>query len=208
MTRIVLTSPDPAQLAAWETHCGALGDVEIRKGSVFDQPCDALVSPANSFGFMDGGIDAQYTHRFGARVQDAVRMAILQRHHGELLVGQAVIVETGAPDFPYLAAAPTMRVPMVLPAGSINAYLATRAVLLAIREGQSPDGRPAHEAIKTVCFPGMGTGVGRMPPGVCARQMAAAIQSARAPRHRLPGSWAEASENHQLLYTDKPQRLQ
>lgn len=208
MVHIILTSPDDALLEAWKQHCGALDDVEIRKGSVFDAPYDALVSPANSFGFMDGGIDAQYTDRFGTRVQDAVRLGILQHHQGELLIGQALIVETGTADFPYLVAAPTMRVPMALPADSVNAYLATRAVLLAIRHGDLPDGRKAGDIIRAVCFPGMGTGVGRLPPDTAARQMAAAILSAREPHHRLPSSWAEASEDHQLLYTNKPRRLQ
>jgi hypothetical protein len=54
----------------------------------------------------------------------------------------------------------------------------------------------------------MGTGVGGVPAEICARQMRAAIDRATAPRHALPTSWAEASEEHQLLYTDKPARLQ
>ena len=39
---------------------------------------------------------------------------IRTRHHGELLVGAAEIVETGDEAFPYIIAAPTMRVPHVL----------------------------------------------------------------------------------------------
>ncbi len=33
-----------------------------------DVKCDAVVSPANSFGFMDGGIDLIYSHRFGTNL--------------------------------------------------------------------------------------------------------------------------------------------
>ena len=36
----------------------------VHRGSIFDVACDAVVSPANSFGFMDGGIDALYVDRF------------------------------------------------------------------------------------------------------------------------------------------------
>ncbi len=31
--------------------------VEVIEGDLLDLDCDAIVSPANSFGFMDGGID-------------------------------------------------------------------------------------------------------------------------------------------------------
>jgi O-acetyl-ADP-ribose deacetylase (regulator of RNase III) len=202
MFRIILASPDQRLIEAWGRECGAAPGVEIFRGSVFDVECDALVSPANSFGFMDGGIDAQYTERFGSRVQDRLRMQILERHHGELLIGAAELVETGDDTHPFLIAAPTMRVPMALPADTINPFLATRAALLVMREGRG------GARMKSVCFPGMGTGVGRVPPEICARQMRAAIEKALAPRHRLPQSWAEASEDHQLLYTDKPARLQ
>ncbi len=55
--RIILAAVD-AQLAdAWERHCGSLESVTIHLGSILDLRVDAIVSPANSFGFMDGGID-------------------------------------------------------------------------------------------------------------------------------------------------------
>ena len=71
-----------------------------------------MVSPANSFGFMDGGIDALYLKHFGSQLQGQLQQAIQTRHHGELLVGAAEVIETGSKRIPYLIAAPTMRVPM------------------------------------------------------------------------------------------------
>jgi O-acetyl-ADP-ribose deacetylase (regulator of RNase III) len=208
MTQIILAAPESSLLDGWCKHCGDLDRVEIVEGSVFDVACDALVSPANSFGFMDGGIDAQYFDRWGPDVQDRLRLRILERHHGELLVGAAEIIETSNHDHPFLIAAPTMRVPMALGADTVNPYLATRAALLLVREGKFEDGKSVGDRIGRVCFPGMGTGVGRVPVDICARQMRAAIEKHRQPRHSLPTSWAEASEAHQLLYTDKPRRLQ
>jgi O-acetyl-ADP-ribose deacetylase (regulator of RNase III) len=208
MTRIILAAPNSFLLDAWRQWCGDLSHVEIFEGSVFDVSCDALVSPANSFGFMDGGIDAQYVGYFGKVVQDRLRLRILQRHHGELLVGAAELIETDNATHPFLIAAPTMRVPMVLPVETVNPYLATRAALLLVREGTLANGFPACERVQSICFPGMGTGVGRVPAELCARQMHAAIQKSAAAEHSLPTSWAEASEDHQLLYTDSPKRLQ
>jgi O-acetyl-ADP-ribose deacetylase (regulator of RNase III) len=101
---------------------------------------------------------------------------------------------------------------MVLGADTVNPYLAIRAVLLLVRHGTFATGTFAAELIaehvRTVAFPGMGTGVGWVPPDICARQTRAALDEHMAGRFRLPTSWAEASEHHQLLYTDRPKRLQ
>ncbi|MFO1055948.1 MAG: macro domain-containing protein [Dongiaceae bacterium] len=136
---------------------------------------------------------------------------IAERHHGELLVGAAEIVETGDPATPWLIAAPTMRVPMILGRRTVNCYLATRAVLLLLRHGLQPDGpeagRPVRECVGTVAFPGMGTGVGQVPAGICARQMRQAILDVLG-GSTPPDSWADASERHQRLCTDRIRRLQ
>ncbi len=209
--KILLTSRESALTEAWRAFCGDLDFVEIVQGSILDVTADAVVSPANSYGFMDGGIDALYTQHFGWKVQDRVRRMILERHHGELLVGNADIVETDDVRIPYLIAAPTMRVPMVLGHQTINPYLAARAVFLLINKGQfgiDADSAPIRERIQTIAFPGLGTGVGRVPVAVCARQVRAAIDEFVIGKYSFPQSWAEASERHQLLYTDRPTRLQ
>jgi O-acetyl-ADP-ribose deacetylase (regulator of RNase III) len=209
---LVLTAMDSWLADAWAKHCGDLAEIRLHRGSILDVECDAIVSPANSYGFMDGGIDALYLAHFGKPLQDRLRRAILDRHHGELLVGSADVVETGHERIPYLIAAPTMRVPMVLGPETINPYLATRAVLLLARHGRFPDGeragQPLADHLQVIAFPGMGTGVGRVPAEIAARQVRAAIEEHLRDGFRLPTSWAEASERHQLLYTDRPTRLQ
>ncbi len=99
--KIILTSVEPNLFEAWKLFCDDLSDVEIYHGSIFDVKCDAVVSPANSFGFMDGGIDMLYSRRFGWQVQERLQDLIQTEHHGELLVGAAEIVETDAP-IPFL----------------------------------------------------------------------------------------------------------
>ncbi len=126
---IVLAAVEDSLVRAWEQFCGDIDGLTIHRGTILEVACDAVVSPANSFGFMDGGLDALYLDHFGPPIQMAVRRAIYEHHHGELLVGAAEIVETGDERIPYLIVAPTMRVPMVLH-DSVNAYLAMRAVLV------------------------------------------------------------------------------
>src|SRR5215213_8123562 len=119
--KIILSAVEPELADAWERFCGEFDFVEVHRGSILDLSCDAVVSPANSFGFMDGGIDMLYSQRFGWQVQERLQHLIANRHHGELLVGAAEIVETDNPRIPWLIAAPTMRVPMIL-TNTINPY--------------------------------------------------------------------------------------
>src|SRR5262245_41056353 len=119
--RIVLAAVESDLADAWERHCGDLPDVSVHHGSILGLSVDAVVSPANSFGFMDGGIDHLYSHHFGWQVQDKLQELIRTRHHGELLVGSAEIVETGNLCIPFVIAAPTMRVPMIL-RDTVNPY--------------------------------------------------------------------------------------
>lgn len=206
--KIVLAATESRLADAWEKAFAGLDDVSVHRGSIFDVACDAVVSPANSFGFMDGGIDALYLDRFGIEVQTRLRHLILDRHHGELLVGGAEVAETDDRAQPYLIAAPTMRVPMVLGPETVNPFLATRAVLLLAEHGTAPTGERLSDCLRTIAFPGMGTGVGRVPAEICARQMRAAVDEILLDGYRMPKSWAEASERHQLLYTDRPTQPQ
>ncbi|MEL6443900.1 MAG: macro domain-containing protein [Bacteroidota bacterium] len=205
--RIVLAAVQPSMARAWRAHCSDLPFAEVHEGSILDLNVDAVVSPANSFGFMDGGIDAVYLDHFGRQLQDRLREVIVEQHAGELLVGTAAILPTGASTIRHLIAAPTMRVPMIL-RDSVNPYLAARAVLLLLRDGTFTDGVPVSDRVRSVAFPGLGTGIGQISPNICAHQVRAAIDEVVLGKHAMPRSWAEASERHQLLYTDRLTRLQ
>jgi O-acetyl-ADP-ribose deacetylase (regulator of RNase III) len=209
--KIILAAVDEPLANAWRDACADLDFVTIHQGSILDLTCDAVVSPANSFGFMDGGIDALYSQHFGWNVQNRLQELIREKHNGELLVGWAEIVDTDNAQIPFLIAAPTMRVPMIL-SDSPNPYLATRAVLLLIKNGIFASGMLQGErisdAVKSVAFPGLGTGVGRVPPAVCARQLRVAIDEIILGKNEFPVTWADAQMRHQKLYTDRVRDLQ
>jgi O-acetyl-ADP-ribose deacetylase (regulator of RNase III) len=131
------------------------------------------VSPANSFGYIDGGIDLVYLRRFGWELQTRLQAHLRDEHDGELPVGQATIVETFDTAIPYLVSAPTMRIPMNV-SDTINAYLAFRA---AIRAVKLHNREVPGATIRTVLCPGLCTAIGRMPPDLAARQMAAAFEA-------------------------------
>ncbi|MBP0016823.1 MAG: macro domain-containing protein [Cyanobacteria bacterium SBLK] len=202
--QLVLCAVDKLLADAWQKFCGDLEFVTIHRGSILELNCDAIVSPANSFGFMDGGLDMLYSQHFGWQIQERLQQAIIKKYHGELLIGMAEIVETDNTQIPYIIAAPTMRVPMILK-DSINPYLAARAVLLLIKYGIFEngilEGELISQAVQTVAFPGLGTGVGRIGVNTCAYQVRKAIEVVLLEKDIFPQSWLDAQQRHQKLYT-------
>jgi O-acetyl-ADP-ribose deacetylase (regulator of RNase III) len=132
---------------------------------------------------MDGGIDLVYLRRFGWELQTRLQTHLKDEHDGELPVGQATIVETFDASIPYLVSAPTMRVPMNV-SNTINAYLAFRAAIRPVKLHN----RDIPGTIRTVLCPGLGTAIGRMPPDLCVRQMAAAFEACVLNQFVGPGS--------------------
>ncbi|SNR28863.1 O-acetyl-ADP-ribose deacetylase (regulator of RNase III), contains Macro domain [Haloechinothrix alba] len=172
---VVLCSVDDALTEAWHTVAESAGDrVRVHHGSVLDVHADAVVSPANSYGWMRGGIDSVYARAFPG-VEQHVRNAILSYHGGELPVGQAVAAQTGEPMPKWLICAPTVREPgEQLPTDTVHPYLAARAVFEFWRTGDVELDVPAREAIDVIAMPGLGTGVGGVEPLNCARHVSAA----------------------------------
>lgn len=204
---IILADLQGNLLEAWQKIAGDKNYVTTYHGSIFEVQCDALVSPANSFGFMDGGLDMAISEFFGWHVQERLQKLIQVKHHGELLVGMAEIVETDHPKIPYVISAPTMRVPMILK-DTVNVYLAIRAVLLLIKFGKMENGTAVSDKVKKVALPGMGTGVGQVSPQIFVRQMKRAVEEVIEGKYSFPTSWWEAAQNHQLLYSDSFKDLQ
>lgn len=160
-----LRDKNPAVVAAWHVVFFGVANVTISEGDILDLEGDAIVSPANSFGWMDGGIDLAYRERFGHRLERAVQRQIESHHNGELPVGEAMLVHAGDERIRSVVIAPTMRIPERVP-DTVNAYLAMRAALLAFRALERQMRRPC-----VLLSPGLCTLSGRMPPMRAAAQM-------------------------------------
>lgn len=175
--------------------------IKIKDADILTQEADAIVSPANSFGFMDGGLDYQLSEFFGWDLEKKLQKIIKEKHSGELIIGNAEILETGNKKIPYLISTPTMRVPMKIE-NTMNPYLATRAMFNAINEFNSKENK-----IKSVLIPSMGTGVGRIPYNIAARQMCVAYEKAVLQRTEFPKDFAEAQQEHRVLSTEHYRKL-
>jgi O-acetyl-ADP-ribose deacetylase (regulator of RNase III) len=185
---LLLVDPQPGLCAAWLESFSGLPRVRIHQAR-FEELAeyDCMVSAANSFGLMDGGVDAAIRDYFGLELVQRVQARILEDFLGEQPVGTSFIVETGHADHPYLAHTPTMRVPEDI-AGTDAVYRATWAMLLAVHRHNGKRGR----LIRTVACPGLGTMTGRMPFSEAAAQMAAAWRHYQSPPSRL--DWDHALE--------------
>lgn len=175
----------------WKTHFKDCDDVIIHNGDFFSLETDCVVSPANSFGFMDGGLDYVISETLGYQIQTKLQIQINEKYNGELLVGQAELVETDNEQVPYCISAPTMRVPKLL-INNVNVYLASKAIFRVLLENK--------DKINSVTISGLGTGVGKVPFSICAKQMREAYDDVWLGKEIFPESLRIAmNKNHKLI---------
>ena len=193
--KIFLRDINKSIAKAWKTEFVGYKNVNISNGDIFDIQADAIISPANSFGFMDGGIDLVYSYYFGWDLQKRLQEKIATHYFGELPVGMATIIETNNENIKYLISCPTMRVPENV-SNTVNSYLAFRAGLIEIIKHNK--NHPNNE-IKSVLCPGLGTCVGRMSPEKCAKQMRFAYDSIIDNNYDFPKELIFAQKMHYEL---------
>jgi O-acetyl-ADP-ribose deacetylase (regulator of RNase III) len=176
-----LVHPDDAMCRAFQQRFAGLPGVCVVQSRFEDlEPHDCFVTAGNAFGLMTAGIDAAVVRRFGTTLMQRVQQHILDQFFGEQPVGTAFIVPTNDPALPFVAHAPTMRVPGNIE-GTEKVYTAMWAALLAIHAHN----QSASQKITVAAFPAMGTGFGGVPFGEAARQMAVAYRHYLQPPHRL-----------------------
>ena len=191
--KITLVAFDSRSAQVAQDGADRIRDVEYHFGDICEVDATHFVSPANSYGFMDGGIDQRFRNYYDPTdIQFLVRERIKKHWNGYLPVGAADAVELPkADDRPHLIVAPTMPAPMVV-AETPNAYLATKAALYVARNVSFR--APVHLAIPAMC-----NGVGQMPARRCWAQIRLAINEHRDGRPLMHVSTAEARAFVQTL---------
>lgn len=191
MKKLIFIDPNIGVYQAFSEAFAPYKEVEVVKGYFQYLPVfDCIVSAANSFGMMDGGVDYAIRDFFGYELQRRVQQRILSDFRGEQPVGTSMIVETQHPKHPFIAHTPTMRVPMPI-TRTDNVYKAMFAMLLAVEKHNS-----AHtQKIETIACPGLGTSAGSVSPKEAARQMELAYRHFQNPPKVL--NWDVASQRQQ-----------
>jgi O-acetyl-ADP-ribose deacetylase (regulator of RNase III) len=192
MIQLILADPKEELCEAWQTAFQNYPEVEVHHGRFEDiQKFDCMVSAANSFGLMDGGVDLAIINYFGNSLQSRVQRIILENYNGEQPVGTSFITDTNHLEHPYLAHTPTMRVPMPID-NTDNVYQAMKAMLQAVKLFNA-----TGERIKTIVCPGLGTATGRVPFEEAARQMEIAYRYYKKPPQAI--DWLSAAARHRSI---------
>ncbi|MFD9261569.1 ADP-ribosyltransferase domain-containing protein [Streptomyces sp. NPDC059538] len=165
--RVVLTDVNEHVVQAWRAAFADTPGIEIRRGSILDEDVDAWVTPTNSRGRMDGGVDAVIKRYLGSGIQVRVRRAIRDRFAGAMPVGSAVCVPSGAAVPRFLISTPTMVQSSQNVSATLNVALACAAAFQAVHR----QNRKAPGSIRSVALVGMGAQTGRVPARVCANLM-------------------------------------
>jgi O-acetyl-ADP-ribose deacetylase (regulator of RNase III) len=130
---------------------------------------------------------------FGRQIQDQIQTRILEEYCGDQPVGTALIIDTGRHDHPYVAHAPTMRIPMNI-VGTDHVYLATWATLLAVRR----QNQIAQRKINSLVCPAFGAGTGGVSGIEVGFQMKLAWEHFQKPPSIITPSFAQM--RHERVY--------
>ena len=139
-------------------------EVELGDPLAFD--IDAVVSPANTKGIMNGGYDAVLRRYFGIGIEYMVQQYL---EKFKIDVGQAIAVKTGHYKVDWLIVSPSVRVSGEGLSGhtSVTYACAYNSVKVAI-----------EKKVKFLGMTGLGTGVGGLDRRKAARQQVRGIEDA------------------------------
>ena len=183
---------------SWKKYFDEIDNVEVIDGDILLEKGDAIVSPANSFGYMDGGLDLKYSQKFGWELEQELRNRLEEEYFGEIPVGNALVVETKLQNLPFLISAPTMRVPSNV-SNTVNAYLAFKAIIQVTLDHNKRN----SNKIKTILCPVLATCEGKMTAEICAKQMYMSYQTVLGDQMLKTGGLASAVNNHLELLNEK-----
>lgn len=134
--------------------------IEIKQGNLLEEETDAIVCPANSSCSMRGGV-AGAIREYGG---DSIEKEAMAK--APVAVGKAVLTAAGKLKAKHVIHAPTMEQPVQ----RTDADAVRKAVRAALKCAD-------ENSLRSISFPGMGTGAGRVPYKVAADAMLGEIKN-------------------------------
>ena len=195
--KLILSAINEDLFEAFKKYFAQFPEVEVVFSPFEQVKFDCVVSAANSFGLMDGGVDQCITDYFGIQMMKRVQEKIIKEYYGEQPVGTSMIVRGNGniqEKNKYVAHTPTMRIPMDINKTSY-VYMAMKAMLIAVeKHNNNLNGNSDDTQIDIVVCPGLGTNAGRVPAEEAAKMMSLALHHFLNPPSAI--SWYFATERH------------
>lgn len=161
--KIYLLSDNPQTTNVWKLYFADAENVKVvcdDFGHFMDTTeVDCVVSPANSYGIMDGGYDLAISEWFGWDLVDKVQKYILEHFRGEQPVGTSFIIDTDVKDIK-LIHTPTMRIPSII-REPLVVYQCMRTCLMTAMDNE----------VKSIVIPAFGGQCGKLHPQTVAKMM-------------------------------------
>ena len=143
---------------------------------------ECIVSPANSFGLMDGGYDLAITEWFGDQLQKRVQQYIIDNYCGEQLVGTSFIINANEKG-QKLIHTPTMQTPRKI-VDTFIIYQCMRSTLMCAYKNN----------VQSILIPLFGGGCGGVHPQTIAKMMKLAYDQIHNIPKALDWNYADKAE--------------
>jgi len=197
---LILFDINPKVCDEFYNHFNKYKNISIYNGRFENiQEYDCIISPANSFGLMDGGIDKFIIDYFGKQLMENVQKHIIENYAGEQPVGTSFIIETNDIKHPYLAHTPTMEIPMDI-RGTNNVYKAMKAMLLEVLK-YNKNLIFGNSIIRSIACSGLGTACGMLEPSIAVKQMELAYKHVFYPIKEI--NWNIARDRYMDILNSK-----
>lgn len=188
--QIILLDNKKEMCDAWNKYFEGFDDVKIiceylEFADLDDVDC--YVSPANSYGLMDGGYDRALTMLFGNKLQQRVQDYIISNLYGEQQVGTSIIVDIPGEN-KKLIHTPTMRVPSRIIDTEV-VYTSMRSTLICALKNN----------VKKIVIPAFGGQCGKVPYDTLAKEMYKAYIQVFKIDIKIH-SWKDLEQREDLMY--------
>jgi O-acetyl-ADP-ribose deacetylase (regulator of RNase III) len=183
--KIILLDRNKKMVESWKRFFNGTENVKF-VCSDFEKFMDnnkvqCVVSPANSYGLMDGGYDYAISEWFGWDLQNKVQKYIVDNFYGEQPVGTSIIVDTGK-DGIKLIHTPTMRYPDIIRDAAVVYQCMRSTLMLAMKND-----------IKSIVIPAFGGACGGLEYDEIAEMMWKAFMQLLNPPKKI--SWDYVKNN-------------
>ena len=175
---------------AWQLYFAGIPDVKVVRDDFthfmnsFDVEC--VVSPANSYGLMDGGYDAAISAYFGEELIPCVQSFIRKNFACEQPVGTSFIIDIPKSN-KKLIHTPTMRVPSLIREPMI-VYQCMRTTLLCANQNN----------IASIVIPAFGGQCGGLQPHTIAFLMREAFNQIKNPPEEMDWEYAVSHQPEKI----------